>query len=1286
MVHALRVLVSRHETLRSKISRDAQSQIILPTVKLDFPIIDLSAEPEANRQAKTEQILREIASRPFRRADAPPFRIVAVKHSDTEHLVLVTFLQLFSNSTSIAIFFKQLLTVYHDESAALPAGKQLSQFVAEHYQHDPTRNEQFWIDQVAEPPAPLDLPTDSSRGLAFSFRGDRVVRVISGALFGRIKKAASRNGATLFEFVLTATSVLLHRLSGQEDILIGVPFESEVRRRPGGAQLIACTSNLLPLRSRVSGNPSFSDHLLSIRNRVRSSFARREYFAPRLMNKLQKVYDPSRMPLFSVFFTGFNLELRAPVWRKNGLIVTIVTDGYPYNAPDESTINDLVFNLAYDQDHLEIHCDYLIDVFKRQTVERWLGHLQVLLEEAINNPDIGLWKIPLLPPSERQTIVHEWNRTAGPFPKEKSIDALFAERVAQQPDAIAIVHNERSITYGELDREANRLCHYLVRLGLKPGSYAGICLNRSIALVVAKLATLKAGAGYIPINIRHPLERRREMLAPAAMLITSSQGMLGSDRSGLLAVNLDQDSYQDESDEPLPRINIGESVIAVLYTSGSTGQPKGVKIPHRAVSALVLNTNYMTLEVSDAIAFRANIGFDVALFEIWGALLNGCRLVIIDREVQLSPSNFVREIRRQKVSRLWMTTSLFHLLAREIPDSFKGLRQVFIGGEPLDASSISKVYEHGAPEIMLNVYGPTETTAFSTTYLISGGSVTSHGRGIVPLGKPIANTQVYILDRFLAPVPIGVVGEVYIGGAGLAHGYIDAPALTAERFLQNPFSDDPNALFYKTGDLAKWLPDGSVQFVGRADFQVKIRGFRVELGEIESQLKAHPSVKNCVVTARKWRGEIDRQIVAYVTGKGIQIAILRDYLSEKLPGYMVPHVFVHLENLPLNINGKIDHEALPEPVLKSPGEPKVAPRDKLELRLVTLWQNTLKIPRVGTTENFFHLGGDSLLAMEIFLRIEKSLGKTLPPSILFTAPTIEKLAAIIRLNSLGGPSSRLVCKNSEGSEPPFFAIHGGLGEVFFYRELSAELGKNRPFYAVRSSGSAEGRTDLNTIEALADSYIDEIRAVQEHGPYLIGGYSFGGVVAFEMARRLQTRGEDVPLVVLFDTPNPSEPRRTHPLSSRVRKKLDAIANMPDGYKLKYLALRGTKKIEIQLRRIVSQLGLSKRLDDGKSWSILHPPHNRLLYQRMFSAYRPDRFSGRMAVFRAEYTVDGFEHLPDLGWTGYAQQSLEVLRVPGTHSSLLRSPHVRLVAEKLQTLLVAALQGQAEAGHAKGQSQ
>jgi acyl-CoA synthetase (AMP-forming)/AMP-acid ligase II len=276
---------------------------------------------------------------------------------------------------------------------------------------------------------------------------------------------------------------------------------------------------------------------------------------------------------------------------------------------------------------------------------------------------------------------------------------------------------------------------------------------------------------------------------------------------------------------------------------------------------------------------------------------------------------------------------------------------------------------------MLNVYGPTETTAFSTTYLISGRSVASRGRGIVPLGKPIANTQVYILDRFLAPLPIGVVGEVYIGGAGLTHGYIDAPALTAERFLQNPFSDDPNALFYKTGDLAKWLPDGNVQFVGRSDFQVKIRGFRVELGEIESQLKAHPSVKNCVVTARNRRGDTDRQIVAYVTGKGIQIAILRDYLSEKLPLYMVPHVFVHLESLPLNINGKIDREALPEPVLNNPGERKVPPRDELELRLVTLWQNTLKVPHVGITENFFHLGGDSLQAMEIFLRIEKSFEK-----------------------------------------------------------------------------------------------------------------------------------------------------------------------------------------------------------------------------------------------------------------------------------------------------------------------
>jgi amino acid adenylation domain-containing protein len=1270
MRRALCHLVWRHETLRSKISRYAQSQIILPAVEVDFPLIDLSTEREADRQARAKRVLEDMASRPFRRVDAPAFRIVAVKHADTEHVVLVTFLHLFSNSTSIIAFFEQLLTRYHEESAELPASKQLSEFVAEHLQQNLSRNEQFWLDQVADPPAPLDLPADSSRPLTFSFQGDRIMRAITGPLFGSIKEAASRDGGSLFEFLFTAISVLLHRLSGQEDILIGVPFESEVRCRPGGAHLIAYTSNVLPLRSRVTSNPTFSDHLLSVRNRVRTCSEHREYFMRRLMNKLQKVYDPSRMPVFSVFLTSMNLDLRGPVWRKNGLNASIVTDGYPYNAPGGTTTNDLVFNLAYHKDRLEIHCDYLTSVFSRQTVERWLSHLQVLLEGAVNNPQVGLWEIPLLSPSEAQTIVHDWNRTIRPFPKEKSIDALFTERAAEKPDAIAIVHNERSITYRELDCQATRLSRYLVRSGLKPGSYVGICLDRSIELVVAKLAALKAGASYIPINSTYPLKRKRAMLESAAMLLTSSRAMIAPDESGLLTVNLDDGSYQDETDEPLPSINTGESVVAVLYTSGSSGQPKGVKIPHRAVSALVLNSDYMTLVESDAMAFRANIGFDVALFEIWGALLNGCRVVIVDQEVQLSPLRFVREIHRQKVSRLWITTSLFHLLACEAPYGFKGLRQVFIGGEPLEANSVSKVLEHGAPEAMLNVYGPTETTAFSTTYLIRNRSCPTK---IVPLGKPIANTQVYILDRFLAPVPIGVVGEVYIGGAGVAHGYIDAPALTAERFLRNLFSPDPSALFYKTGDLAKWLPDGNVQFVGRSDFQVKIRGFRVELGEIESQLKAHSSVDDCVVALHDRGRDIDHEIVAYVTGKGIQSTILRDYLSEKLPDYMVPQVFVHLESLPVNVNGKIDRKTLPEPVRESRTNTKVAPRDGLESRLVNLWQKVLKVPDVGITDNFFNLGGDSLRAVEIFLRIEESFGKSLPLSILFTAPTIEKLAVAIRRDPLRGAGARLIAINPGGSELPFFAVHGGLGEVLVYRDLSTALGKNRPFYGIRSSGLSEGKTELTTIQALADCYIDEIRGVQEHGPYLIGGYSFGGIVAFEMACRLKARGVDVPLVVLFDSPNPSEPRKTHTLFRRVKKRFDRFATVPNGYKLKYLADRATREVEVRLKRIFWHLGRSKQAAGGESWSnVSHPLHNRWAHEHMMNHYRPSHFPGSMALFRAEYTIEGLDHLPDLGWTGYAEQGLEIVRVPATtHHSLLRLPHVNVVAEKLRALLAAA---------------
>ena len=1226
---------------------------------------------EADRQKTAKRIAAKSALRPFGHGEAPPFRILAVKLGEQEHLVCVTFFHLFSNGTSIVTFFEQLLTLYHDSSVELPATKQLSEFVAECDRRDTTENEEFWSNQLEDPPGPLDLPTDCSRPATFSFHGDRVVEVVADPLFHAVKEAAKRSQATLFEFLFAAMATLLHRLSGQNDILIGVPFESEIRRQPGGPQLIAYSSNVLPLRSRVDGNPSFSGHLSSISDLVRRCSAHREYFSPRLISKLQRVYDPSRIPLLSVFLTLFNLEPPGLNESKNDLKASLVTDGYPYSAPVGTTANDLVFQLAYRKDRLEIHCDFPNDIFRRETVQRWMKHFVRLLESAVGAPQIGVLEIPLLSSGEVRTIVEDRNRTARPFPERLSIDEIFAKNAEMTPDAIAVVHNELSITYGELNRRANRLASHLLKLGLQPGSFVGISLDRSIGLVVAKLATLKAGAGYIPINTSYPPDRKCQMVGPAAVVITTNRWLADFAKMRLPTIIIDRSSDLEIDDHALSPISNGESVAAVLYTSGSTGRPKGAKIPHRAVTGLVLNTNYMTLDAGDAIAHRTNIGFDVALFEIWGALLNGCRLVIIDQEVQLSPSDFVRELRRQKVTRLWMTTSLFHLLAREVPDAFRNLRQVFVGGEPLDAEAVARVLRHGAPKDLLNVYGPTETTAFSTTYSVKENS--SPGK-IVPLGKPIANTQVYILDRFFAPVPIGIVGEIFIGGAGIAHGYIDAPALTAERFLKNPFSSDPNALFYKTGDLAKWLPDGNIQFVGRADSQIKIRGFRVELGEIESLLKTHPSVKECAVIVRGERSDNDRRIVAYVTGEQQQAATLREYLSGRLPDWMLPSAIVHLERLPFNVNGKIDRDALPEPLFEELGKRIVAPKDRLESQLLTLWREILNIPTISVTDNFFDLGGHSLLALPIFLRIEKLLGKRLPLSILFEAPTIQKLAETIRRKTLETERPLLVPINPEGSGPPFFGIHGSFGEVLFYRSLSRALGRTQPFYGIQSPVLGSGSLPYTTIETLASYYMEEIRKVWACGPYLIGGYSFGGVVAFEIACQLRALGEDVALVALFDSPNPTKLRCRQKFASRVKKRFAEIATMPLGYKLPYLAGRAMKRIQIELQKARRNMASSdqpnKRTEAGSE--IFRQLRISMIHEGMLTDYRPNPFPGHVTLFKSKYPPDGFEYLKDLGWSGYAEEGVAVVPVPGTHSSLFQAPHVGFLAERLREVLEGAL--------------
>jgi amino acid adenylation domain-containing protein len=621
-----------------------------------------------------------------------------------------------------------------------------------------------------------------------------------------------------------------------------------------------------------------------------------------------------------------------------------------------------------------------------------------LLEGVAEDPQARIGDLPLLSASEHHQVIERWNETAVDYPAEKCVHELFEEQVNRTPDAVAVAFEDRQLTYAELNKKANRLAHYLQTSGVEPEARVGICLERSLEMVIGMLGILKAGGAYVPLDAAFPAERKALMMTDSEVKIVLSTSAMELPEIPLVArINLDQTTALAEGVADGPGIALGgEAPAYLMYTSGSTGKPKGIMTPHRAIGRTVLNCGYADFNESDRVAFAANPAFDAATMEIWAPLLNGGRIVVVDREAFLEPRRFAQLVERQGVTALFLTTAIFDQYAQAIPEALARLRYLFCGGEKNDPTSFSRVLEQSGPRHLVHCYGPTETTTFAITHEVTEVSA---GKSI-PLGRPISNTRIYILDANLQPTPIGVTGELYIGGAGVALGYLNRPELTAERFLNDPFTEQTGARMYKTGDLGCWLADGTIEFLGRSDFQVKIRGFRIELGEIEARLEEHAGVGQAVVVMREDTAG-DKRLVAYYTcveetERVVVAEDLRSHLSARLPEYMVPAAYVRLERFSLTPNGKLDRQALPAPE----GDAYVArgyeaPVGETETTLASIWAEMLGVEEVGRRDNFFELGGHSLLGMQVISQLRQTLGVEVSIRDLFAQPILASFAEYV---------------------------------------------------------------------------------------------------------------------------------------------------------------------------------------------------------------------------------------------------------------------------------------------------
>jgi amino acid adenylation domain-containing protein len=1249
---AVAEVIHRHEALRThfELVNDAPIQVISGDVVIDIPVFDLQHLPEMEQSLKVKELAIDESQQAFDLAVTPLVRVKLLQLSNTSHVLLITMHHIISDGWSMGIFISELSELYQSfcvgKSSPLPALTiQYADFA--NWQRNWLTGDvlekqlNYWKELLTGAPPLLELPTDRPRPPIQGFAGNFVKFPLDRSLSQQLTALSQRSGATLFMTMLAAFNVLLARYSGQDDVVIGSPIANRNRRET--EPLIGFFVNTLVIRAKLHENPTFLELLESVKQMTLDAQEYQDLPFEKLVEELQPERSLSYSPIFQVMFEIENTPTGG--FELPGLQIA------PLDLENINAKFDLTLSIQESESGLECGWEYKTDLFDRETIERMAVNFQALLIGIVTNPQQRVAQLPILNQIDRYQIVETWNQTQADYPLEQCFPQLFEAQVTRTPEAIAVNYGDRNLTYQELNERANRWARHLVELGVGAETLVALVSDRNLDFLTAMLAVFKAGGAYLPLNPHHPIERIQQVLSQSQvpLILTSSSwtSMLEpmvSQLSNSQLVDFHQLSVPDYASHNLPIRCTPDNLAYTIYTSGSTGTPKGAMLEHRGMlNHLYAKITDLGLSANDIAAQTAAQTFDISIWQFLIPLLVGGRVEIVTTEIAADPSQLLALAARQQISILEIVPSLLRAILQQIelngtPPKLS-LRWLLLTGETLPPQLCRQWFEYYPNIPMMNAYGPTECSDDVTHYPIHVSPPAEIFN--LPIGRPIANTQLYILDNQLQPVPIGVAGELYVGGAGVGRGYLDAPELTQQAFINNPFNPAISPRLYKTGDKARYLPDGNIEFLDRIDFQVKIRGFRIELGEIEAVLSQHPNIQTVTAIVREDQPG-NQNLAAYiVSSQTLTNAEVREFLNHKLPEYMIPSAFVFLDAIPLTANGKIDRKALPVPTLAF-NPSFVAPSNALELQLMQIWEEILHVSPIGVRDNFFDLGGHSLLAVSLMARIQQQFDKKLSLATLFQGATIEHLAQIILSTTTDEPFlSTLMPLHPGGSKPPLFFVHPGGGTVLSYLELARNLDPDRPVYGLESLDLDEEQTLHNKVEDMAAYYIKVMQTVQTEGPYQVGGWSFGGLVAFEIAQQLRSQGQQVATVVLLDTSPFTDPEELN------------VADDTDFIE------------ELLARKNGAILGIPPELDVAQAQRLLQVFKGHILAS---NDYDPQPYGGRVDLFLAEGGIASESLESIAGWQQLALQGVNVHWIPGDHHTMVTKPNVLILAEKLQVCL------------------